>query len=277
MFIPISVNGERLYACHGIFDGLSALDYLNKKKHLGLELSALKKEVKSVTFLQRATSLWQALRSHPKETHQFKPPVSSYLSPHHYFAFHLSFNPEEFRQDRTAYFFNKFSKFMMKRFSTNKVTRWQFSINVRGEVAEADQALMASYLSLDCDQEDTVADTKNKLKHKLKVKEYLGFWYLSKFLLNFGKKTLISLTKRDLEQRKSSWFGLFTNLGAIGGDGKNEVLLYPTVRWHRPLAGLIFEHKQKIFLTVLIHKRFQITDDDVRIIKDELRSDILSR
>ncbi len=95
----------------------------------------------------------------------------------------------------------------MRRFSTNNISRWQFSVNVRDEVASSKKGqVFASFLSLDCEEADTVESTKVKLTHKLKSKEYLGFWYLSRFLRLLGARALTYFTKKE---SGNSFYGLF--------------------------------------------------------------------
>jgi hypothetical protein len=278
MFIPISIDGMLYYGCHGIFDGLSLLSHANKKFSLNLNLQAASKDRAPTSLKQKIQAFISALNSKPKQKHEYlsDPQPYSKASDHH--SFHLVMDADAFTDNLTAYYLNKFSRFSMKRFSKNNISRWQISVNMRGETKKPKRGnVLASFFSIDCEEHDTVESTKLKLQTKLKGKEYLGFWYLSCIVRNLGSRLLTRLTKNELEKKESSWFGLFTNLGDIGGDGAHEVLIFPTVRWHRPIAALVYKHNGKIYLTVLLHKRLNVDSADIERIKDELRFELLQK
>ena len=284
MFVPVKVAGSWVYAPHAIYDGLSLLRYLDKT-HPALKLKfVMDTPASPPSFLGWLRALRLALTSRPLEKHQFinQSPYDIKFNEDLQIST-IILSPEETaalsKVNLTSFFLEKLSKLFMKKFSLNHTTRWMIPVNIRGPFKEAKLSYMsASYIGVNCSMDDTANDLKLQLIEKLKKGEQWGYWLIGKIGLMGGKKMIMDGTIKSLNKKKSQWFASLSNLGNIGGDETSpELLIMPIVRWHRPLACVIYVYRQRLHLNMSFHSSLKLTEENLEQYKNEIYQSIISK
>lgn len=284
MYIPLKVGETWLYAAHAIFDGFSILDYLNKtypELELNINVNTPFGPPNKSNWLKAIRS---ALGSKPNEKHKYIHQLPYHKNLNQSISyFHLELTQEETQSlkniNLTAHFLNVISKFFTKKLSDNQSTRWMIPVNIRGHFKESSISQMnASYLGLNCDLTATAQEIKQQLIGKLKNGEQWGYWFLGQTGLIAGKKIIIKQTIKSLEKEKSDWFGSFSNLGVIGGmTSSPDLVIIPSVRWHRPIASCIYIYRNKLNLIVSFHQSLELHEKTLTEYKNEIYQSLLSK
>ncbi|MCF8060844.1 MAG: hypothetical protein K9K67_16185 [Bacteriovoracaceae bacterium] len=238
---------------HALHDGYSALKTLAKEQRFSLNLPPF--NFRPPISINR--SILSAIRSTPKENHQFKNQSEKTNSTDFHFI-KMAFPLKTQKYSDTAYFSKIVCQTLMKFLTNNTSSRWMVPVRLR----DAD-GLQASYFGLEIKQNDTVLDLHKRIVLKLRTGEHWGFYYLSKIGLVLGKRAIIYLTKKNVLKDNTIWMGVISNLGNLGDSVElNELTVLVPVRWHRPVGVVIYKHNGKQILTVTFHKSLKGVDTD---------------
>ncbi len=241
---------------HALHDGYSALKVLAHEQEFSLNLPEFKFRPARNIF----KSILSAIRSSPKENHQFKNQNNeTHLknsTDYHYIR--MSFPKSSQRYSDTALFSKAACQILMKTLTHNSSSRWMVPVRLRDT-----DGLQASYFGLEVSETDSVQSLHQKLTQKLKIGEHWGFYYLSRIGLKLGKKAILYLTKKNVLKSDTIWMGVISNLGDLGQSKElDELTILAPVRWHRPVGVVIYRHNNEQILTMAFHKSLEGVDTD---------------
>lgn len=284
MYIPLKVGNDWMYAAHAIFDGFSILDHLNKtypEMALNISINTPFGPPKKTHWL---AAIRCALNSKPLEKHIYihQLPYNKKLNQNiSYFHLELTLKETESLKNKnlTAHCLDIFSKFFTDKLSCNQTTRWMIPVNIRGHFKESSVSQMsASYLGINCERHATSQEIKQQLIGKLKKGEQWGYWLLGKIGLIAGKKIIIDQTIKSLDKEDSDWFGSFSNLGTIGGmTSSPDLVIIPSIRWHRPIACCTYIYRDKLNLIASFHQSLELSEETLTEYKNEISKSLLSK
>jgi hypothetical protein len=275
----IDVNDYSIKFLHSIYDGFSALKLIERRFKIGLILEGSKKEKE---HSNKFKSIYNYIKSDKYSNFEFNK-IESKLK-NSTIQSQIIFTKQQTKSIQqslkinkgslTSAFIFKLNNIISKELlSINSSTPWMIPVNLRGEIKN-NSKMQSSFIRVSCLVDDNEKTLKNKISKSLKGKEHLGLYYLGSISLMLGKKLIDSITKKEFTRKKPKWFASFSNLGDIKGDEKNTLIIWPTIRYQRPIGIVAYIFAKRLHITMNFDQSIA-NKNEVERIKDEFYKSII--